>query len=207
MIISINGVSAPTHGVYYPLQGADLTDSTEYLEQSRTDPAQNVDKIRELLFGGQMREYERRISELEQRNAADQEQQRVWIDSRLSQLESYVKSEIERQSEAQAAKHKTHAQAVMDLDKNIIALEQRLRELLAASDEQNSRDRLGLRHELLEQSRELIEALDAQAAEIKTRFDEQMRRLETDKLGSDELSRLMTEMAMRLSGDFNLPQE
>src|SRR5215813_12449769 len=56
---------------------------------------QNVDKIRDILFGAQMRDYDKRFARLEDRLMKDAEALRDEMRKRLDALESYVKQEAE----------------------------------------------------------------------------------------------------------------
>ena len=62
------------------------------------DPATegNVDKIREILFGGQMRDYEQRFADLEDRLTRSVEQASRNLEKRLDRLDTYAKRELEK---------------------------------------------------------------------------------------------------------------
>src|SRR5215468_3205657 len=55
----------------------------------------NVDKIRDILFGANMREYEKRFGRLEERLTKSSEALRDDLKKRFDSLESYVKDELE----------------------------------------------------------------------------------------------------------------
>src|SRR6516165_2538276 len=55
----------------------------------------NVDKIRDILFGANMREYEKRFARLEERLTKSSEALRDDLKKRFEALESYVKDELE----------------------------------------------------------------------------------------------------------------
>ena len=61
--------------------------------------AGNVDKIREIIFGGQMRDYDRRFSKLEQRLLKESEHLRRDLDKRIDDLESLVRNELSKLGE------------------------------------------------------------------------------------------------------------
>ena len=54
----------------------------------------NVNKIRDILFGGQMRDYDRRFAELDSRLAADVERLSKDLSARMDNLESYIAREL-----------------------------------------------------------------------------------------------------------------
>src|SRR5271169_1644678 len=55
----------------------------------------NVDKIRDILFGSNMREYEKRFARLEERLTKSSDALREDLKKRFDALESYVREEIE----------------------------------------------------------------------------------------------------------------
>lgn len=56
----------------------------------------NVDKIREILFGGQMRDYEQRFADLEDRLNSHVEQISRDFEKRMERLDSFAKRELEK---------------------------------------------------------------------------------------------------------------
>src|SRR5271169_4219003 len=55
----------------------------------------NVDKIRDILFGSNMREYEKRFARLEEKLTKSSEALREDLKKRFDSLESYVREEME----------------------------------------------------------------------------------------------------------------
>ena len=58
----------------------------------------NVDQIRDILFGGQMRDYERRFQEFGQRLEAEMTRLRESQDKRLAQMDKRIDTELEKLS-------------------------------------------------------------------------------------------------------------
>ena len=52
----------------------------------------NLDKVRDLLFGGQMRDYDRRFARLEERLVKETTELRDDVKKRLGALEAYMKA-------------------------------------------------------------------------------------------------------------------
>ena len=59
----------------------------------------NLDKVRDLLFGGQMRDYDRKFARLEESLVKETADLREEVRRRLSALEAYMKAEVESQSD------------------------------------------------------------------------------------------------------------
>ncbi len=173
--------------------------------QESAQGGESVDRIRDILFGSQMREYERRVGELEKRLSADSERLRQELEQRIDKLEGFFRQEVERLVDKLKSERKERIQTLADLQSKSVSLEERISERLESLEEQGSQDRLAIRNELLDQSKQLSEAIHSRTEELRASLDEETRRLQKDKTGRDELSRLMGELSLRLSGEFQLP--
>src|SRR5208282_564284 len=113
----------------------------------------NVDKIRDILFGSQMRDYETRFARLEETVAKETSEMRESSRRRFDQLEQYIKREFEslesrikaeRDERSDTASH--HSRELKDLGEN---LTRRLREL----DDRGTSVERDLRGHVLQQSK------------------------------------------------------
>ncbi|MDB6154653.1 MAG: hypothetical protein JWL90_3106, partial [Chthoniobacteraceae bacterium] len=59
------------------------------------DESGNVDRIRNILFGSQMRDYDGRFQRLEEKLVRDAAELRVDLQKRIEGLEEFIKSEVE----------------------------------------------------------------------------------------------------------------
>lgn len=165
----------------------------------------NVDQIRDILFGGQMRDYERRFQELNERIEADLASLRQDQERRFNQLDKRLDEQLERLSKAlrQEVSDRTAAQDDLESRLGQSARSQRA-EINAAID--------GLGQELSageERLRSALAELDAALKDQAGRLSQNLARsrdeLRADKVGREDLAALMTELALRLKGDFDLP--
>jgi DNA repair exonuclease SbcCD ATPase subunit len=164
-------------------------------------PEGNVDQIRDILFGGQMREYDHRFALLERQTSGDHERLRLEVEERfrawaeqssaaLRQLGEQLQAErTARAAETQSAAQATHA-ALENLTRQLTEatgrLETQLREQETRHREQEAQHQAT--HETARQEREALA----------TRIDEQLRQLTGVVAERDALSDLFTEMAGRL---------
>jgi hypothetical protein len=165
----------------------------------------NVDQIRDILFGGQMRDYERRFQELNERIEADLASLRQDQERRFNQLDKRLDEQLERLSKAlrQEVSDRTASQDDLESRLGQSARSQRS-EINAAID--------GLGQELSageERLRSALAELDAALKDQAGRLSQNLARsrdeLRADKVGREDLAALMTELALRLKGDFDLP--
>lgn len=75
----------------------------------------NLDKIRDILFGTQMREYERRFNRMEERLIKEFAESRDDTKKRLDSLETYVRQEVESLNEAVKKQQLAQDQAIREV--------------------------------------------------------------------------------------------
>ena len=181
---------------------AEQTDqSTQVLRGS----AGNVDKIRDILFGTQMRDYESRFARLEETLIKETLEIRETSRRRFEQLESYIHKEFETLQ----ARFKTERDDRTDVDS------QHARELKELADATNRRIRdlddrgtsieRDLRNSLLQQARDLTEEIRARHEELSALLDRRVHELRDGKTDRAALASLFTEVALRLSDQFQIP--
>src|ERR1700733_3337015 len=130
--------------------------------------AGNVDKIRDILFGSQMRDYESRFARLEEALVKETTEIRETNRRRFDQIEAYIKKEFE----AVQARFKTerderldtaslHSRELKELGE---ALSRRIRDL----DDRSSSVERDLRSQLMQQARDLTEEMARNHDEIAT---------------------------------------
>jgi chromosome segregation ATPase len=168
----------------------------------------NVDQIRDILFGGQMREYDHRFALLERQAAGDHERLRQEIEDRfrnlaeqsstlLRQLGEQVQAErAERAAEAQAATQAMHA-AVEKFTRQLAEANERLEDRLREQDNKLREQETQLREQAA-QHQAAHETAGKEREALAARIDEQLRQLTGLASERDTLSDLFTEIAGRL---------
>ena len=173
---------------------------------AEADAERNVDQIRDILFGGQMRDYERRFQELGQRLEAEMARLRESQDKRLAQIDKRVDEQFDKLSKQLRQEISDRNQAVDDLETR---MQQAAR--TARAEINNALDglsgELGAVDERLRDAlAELGSALNERAGEAAAALARNSAELRADKVGREDLSALLTELALRLKGDFELPK-
>lgn len=170
--------------------------------------AGNVDKIRDILFGAQMRDYSRRFTRLEETIERALNDLRQDFDGRLQALESFTRSELgaldERLRAERDARSDDHKRIARELESTERTLSGRLGEL----SDRTSRAEQSLRQQLLDLTRTLRGDLRRHHGEMSDNLDQAVAQLESAKIDRAGLAGLFTEIAMRLdSGLDELPME
>jgi len=178
---------------------------TRSVPMSESPQDRNVDQIRDILFGGQMRDYERRFQDLAERVESESARLRQDLDKRLTQLEKRLDEQVEKLTRAQRQEASDRTQAVDDLESRALQAQRTLRSelqggLQTLEGEVATRDER-LREELAALRQLLAERVGELTAQ-QVRADQDVR---ADKVGRADLAALLTEVALRLKGEFELP--
>jgi molybdopterin converting factor small subunit len=160
----------------------------------------NLDKVRDLLFGGQMRDYDRKFARLEERLGKETAELREEVRRRLSALESYMKAEVESLSDRLRAEQDSRAGADKDLGRELRDSAQQFDQRLSQLDDLVSRNQRDLRQQLHTLHHELVDDIRQRVEDVLSRLAHEAQELRNDKTDRKALAALLTEMAMRLNG-------
>jgi hypothetical protein len=167
--------------------------------------AANLDKVRDLIFGGQMRDYDRRFVAIEERILKETSDLREDVKKRLSAIEGLISREIDALNERLRAEQEDRSTAAKDLARQLDDTARTFEKKTSQLDDQMARGLRDLRQQLHDQHRQLSDDLKQQADQILERLAREAQQLHSDKTDRASLAALLTEMAMRLTDDFRLP--
>ena len=175
----------------------------------------NIDKIREILFGAQMRDYEKRFSRLEDRLLKECSNLKDETRKRLETLELFMQQEVESLAERIRVEQEASIEAAREITREANQeLSQELRNTVKSLDrrvshldDQSTRNQRELRQQLLDQSKNLSDEIQQKYLEILSMLEQEAAELRTEKTDRATLASLFTEMAMRLNHEFTLPTE
>jgi hypothetical protein len=189
-------------------------DSTEVSDQlqgedgiggSRLAESGNIDKIRQILFGGQMRDYDKRFSRLEERLLKEAADLRDETKKRFDALETFIKNELEALTSRVQSEQRSREESVQGLSREMKDTGQSLEKKLAQYDEQTTRDQRDLRQQILEQSKSLSDDIRQKHEEISAMLAREVAELSSDKTDRAALAALFSEVALRLTDEFKIP--
>ena len=161
----------------------------------------NLDKVRDLLFGGQMRDYDRRFARLEERVSKETADLRDEVKRRLSALEAYMKAEVESLSDRLRSEQDGRAAGDKDLGRELRESAAQFDQKVSQLDEVVSRSQRDLRQQLHAQHQELGDDIRQRVEDVLVRLAHEAHELRSDKTDRKALAALLTEMAMRLNGE------
>lgn len=167
----------------------------------------NVDKIRDILFGSQMRDYDKRFGRLEERLIKDAESLRDEMKKRFEALEAFVQKEIESLSQRLKTEKAERGEAVKEIGVQMRDTSKAFDKRLGSLDDQLTGDTAELRARILEQSKALTSEIAEKSREAKRLLDQEVATLRVEKTDREGLGDLFTEFGMRLKNEFNLPEK
>lgn len=172
---------------------------------NEADSERNVDQIRDILFGGQMRDYERRFQEMGQRLEAEMGRLRESQEKRMAQIDKRVDEQFEKLSRQLRQEIADRNEAVDDLESRVQQSARTARSEINKAMDGLSGEIGAVDERLRNALAELGAAVDERASEAAASLSRTSTELRAEKLGREDLSALLTELALRLKGDFDLP--
>ncbi len=167
--------------------------------------AASLEKVRDLLFGVQMRDFDRKLTRLEERMAKETSDLREDVRKRLSAIEALIQREVDSLTDRLKTEQENRAAAARELSRELGETAQAFEQKASQLDDQIARGLRDARQQLHDQEQRLIEELRLQADDLITRLTRESHELRNDKADRASLAALFTEMAMRLNGQFHLP--
>jgi hypothetical protein len=165
----------------------------------------NLEKVRDILFGNQMREVDRRFARLEERIIKETRDLKDDIKRRLDALEAHTAKETETLAGQIRQEHGDRVDANARLARELADTAGSFERRAATLDEQLARGQREIRQHILEQQQRLREDLRERIDEVLAAMARETHELRNDKTDRMALASLLKEMAMRLTDEFRLP--
>ncbi|OUL28721.1 hypothetical protein BV372_24590 [Nostoc sp. T09] len=187
-----------------PGQGASIQDINKpQLNGTNLSEINSLDKVRDILFGNQVREVEKRFARLEERLVKELNNVRDETKKRLDYLETYIKKEVDSLTERVKNEQLERDAGVKSLAEDQRNLAISLEKKIAQVDEQTTNSQRELREHLLNQSNSLQDDIRQKYEEILTLLERESQELRREKTDRSKLASLFTELAIRLNSDTN----
>jgi hypothetical protein len=165
----------------------------------------SIDKVRDILFGSHLREFERRFARLEERLVKETNDLKEDVRSRLEALETFARKETASLADQIRSEHDARVESdnsgARELSESARSFERRMTTL----DEQLTRNHRDLREQMLEQHQRLSDDIRKKVDDVLAALARESHELRSDKADRATLASLLTEMAMRLTDDFRIP--
>ncbi len=180
------------------------SDPTEAVE---TQEGTNVNKIRDILFGSQMRDYEKRFMRLEERLVKTVDGLREELKKQVDSLESFTRKEIESLGQRLKTEKADRAESLKQLSREILEASKALEKRLAEAEEQAATNQSDLRARMLEHSKAFAAEIEKLQRQIAGELDREVQALRFEKMDRLALADLFSEFALHLRDQLILPKE
>ena len=165
----------------------------------------NLEKIRDILFGAQVHDFEKRFARLEERLMKETNDARAETRKRFESLESFIKKEIESLGERLKAEHEERSEAGKEISRELRDTARNLDKRIAQLDELTTKNQRELRQQVLDQSKALTEEIRVRNRETTTALTKEITVLRTAKADRAALAGMLTDVAVRLTNDLKAP--
>ncbi len=177
----------------------DRTDQlSSQLETDDADEVGNIDKIRDILFGGQMQDYDRRFSRLEGQVQRVESELQETLNQRIGALEHQMQEEVKALQAQLAVEQGTRTQAVTLLIQDVkdlgVSFEAKTDQLAQQTGTANHE----LKQALLEQSKQLSLDIQQKYTDISLLLEKELQELRHAKLDRTALADLLGDAVTRL---------
>jgi len=178
---------------------------SQHHENGAIDESGNVDRIREIIFGSQMRDYDSRFQKLEERLAREAGELRGDLQRQLQALETFMRGEGESMSNRLKAEQAERGQAFEQLTRGLAETARGLELKISNLDSQATQDIRDLRERLLEQSKALSNELKERHEQVTSHLERETGQIRDAMTGREALAEMLSEVALRLKKEFRVP--
>ena len=161
----------------------------------------NLDKIRDILFGAQAREHDRRFAQLEQHLLREATDLRNDLKRRFDSLEVYIKKEVDALTGRLTKEQDVRGESVTKLTKELTQLAAILENKASQLDKQAVQAQAHFLQQLTERASELAADIRARHAEATSALDRAVHDLRAEKTDRATLAAILMEASKQLSDD------
>jgi uncharacterized phage infection (PIP) family protein YhgE len=166
----------------------------------------SVDRIRDILFGAQVRQYDQRFNSVE--DVIKKEIGILRDETRKTNetLENYTKKGLESLVAQLKNELKDRADAVGELSGKLDSVNKTLDQKISRIDEKANAGLLDLQEQILQQSKNQLNEIQQMRSEITSTLKKAVDELRKEKTDRIALANLFNEIGMRLKEEFTLPK-
>ena len=161
----------------------------------------SVDKIRDILFGSQIKNYETRFARLEEALARESAEIKDTMRRRLDSLEAFFKKETESLASRLKAERDEREETLNEIARELKAASAQLSKKILDLDNKGAQDRSAARQELMTESRKLLDEIRQRNDSLSSLLETRVSELRDAKTDRSALAALFVELAVRLKDE------
>jgi hypothetical protein len=167
----------------------------------------SVEKIREILFGSQIKNYETRFARLEEALARETSEIKDTMRRRLDSLEAFFKSETESLAARLKSERDEREETLNNISRELKTSAAQLSKKILDLDNRLAQDRSANRQELMAESRKLLDEIRQRNESLSALLETRVQELRHAKTDRSALAALFVELAVRLKDESDEAKE
>lgn len=183
------------------------TEKKKNAQEETPGEDQNIDKIRDILFGVQVRDFEERFERIEKHFEKEIAGMRDENRKKLAEIEEFLNREVSALTESISNEQKSREENVKKLSEDLRETSHEFGRKMTDLDEKTAKSEEEIRQTIADESKSLTEDLERRREEILGKLDTETERLRGDKADRGALVEIFAEMAMRLADEHRMPDE
>ena len=160
----------------------------------------DIEKVRDILFGKYVSDFQERFAILEERLEADVEQLKDRLTEKFEAMDAEVNKSLDRLNKQIKDEQISRDNELSQMQKSFGKAEESLKHTINMIEDQANQDLSGIRKSLESSHQELVDASNAAQASLLKQLEKQKRLLEEDKVGRQTLALMFDEVALKLRG-------
>jgi len=174
------------------------------VEVAGAESGASVDKVRDILFGSQIKQFETRFNRLEENLRRETGELKETMRRRFDSVEGFFKSETEALSSRLRSEREERTAACQTIDQDLKAAHDAIGRQIHALDASTADAQSGLRLELMAESRKLLDEIAERHEIVRALIEHRVAELRYQKADRSLLSTLLADLGAQLSDDSQL---
>ncbi len=168
---------------------------------SPSSPDESLDKVRDILFGAQSREFERRFAMLEADLLRKTAEARAEADQRLEALEAQLRQDVEQLTDRIQSEHQARTQTINAVTTELQKLTRQLDDKITELGQHSTEAQEDIRQQLVDEAQLLSNQLEQKSDDLQAALTHEVEQLDQHKLNRADIAQMFSEMAKRFLGE------
>jgi DNA anti-recombination protein RmuC len=165
----------------------------------------NIDQIRDIIFGAQIRDYENRFSKMESDISLFQQEMRSHVEQLKANLTAELRGTVEGLEKKLKSLNLTTQEEAADLRQQVDRLNRKFSTSLQSLDEALDNQSTSIRHEVSQGKTQLQDDITALRDLILEELDRRFSQLTETKVSKDDIAETLFALGMRIKGTEFIP--
>lgn len=161
----------------------------------------NVDKIRDLLVGNQLRDFDDKLEQLEEQISGDLASIRQENALQMESLKTFIESEIDILASKLAGEEKSRITDMDELQAELQKTAKKMDEKFTQTGKSLDSQSRDINQKILKQSQDFTTEMNAQIEQTRKRMDTYKQQLSSSKVDRSGLAEMLNTLALQINAD------